>query len=177
MRARHYLAAAAMLALPASGWAQTELIAAAQLHDREGRPVGEVTFRQASAGGVLITASFVAGGLPAGPRALHIHETGACTPKFDAAGDHFDPDDRQHGALAARGAHAGDLPNLHIPERGPYVVEMRATRLSLEPRAPGNLLDDDGSAVVVHAKPDDYKSQPAGDAGDRIACGVIRRAS
>jgi superoxide dismutase, Cu-Zn family len=136
-----------------------------------------VTFRETATGGVLITASFIAKGLPPGPHAFHVHEKGACAPNFDAAGDHFDPEGHQHGALAAQGAHAGDLPNLHIPESGNYVVEMVAARLSLKPRDPGNVLDEDGSTIVVHAKPDDYKSQPSGEAGDRIACGVIQRAS
>lgn len=177
MRVSHCLIAIALATLPAAAGAQTEPIAGAELHDREGRQVGKVTFRQTAAGGVLIVVNVAAGGLPAGPHALHVHEKGACTPNFDAAGDHFDPGGHQHGALAVRGAHAGDLPNLHIPQSGAYAVEIMADRLSLEPRAPGDLLDEDGSAIVVHAKPDDYKSQPSGAAGDRIACGVIRRAS
>jgi len=177
MRACHVLISIALAVLPTVAAAQTEPLATAELHDRDGRQVGKVTFRQTAGNGVLITASFVAGGLPPGPHAFHVHEKGTCAPNFEAAGEHFDPEGHQHGALAAQGAHAGDLPNLHLPERGEHVVEMMAARLSLQPRAPGNLLDEDGSAVVVHAKPDDYKSQPSGKAGDRIACGVVRRAS
>ena len=177
MRICHGLIAIALATTPVLAVAQTEALATAELHDREGRQVGKVTFRETSTGGLLITASFVAKALPAGPHAFHVHEKGACAPSFEAAGDHFDPEGHQHGALAAHGAHAGDLPNLHIPESGAYVVEMVAARLSLKPRDPGNVLDQDGSAIVVHAKPDDYKSQPSGEAGDRIACGVIQRAS
>lgn len=177
MRRRDCLAAIMLAAIPAAGWAQSEPIAAAEVHDREGRQIGKVVFRQTAGHGVVVTASFVAGGLPAGQHGSHIHEKGACAPDFAAAGDHFASQGHQHGVLALRGAHAGDLPNLHIPAAGEHVVEIFAAALSLEPRAPGNLLDADGSAVVVHAKPDDYKSQPSGDAGERIACGVIRRAS
>lgn len=177
MRLRSCLAAVAIAAIPLPGWAQLEPIAAAEVHDREGRRIGKVMFRQTAARGLAITASFVSGGLPAGQHGFHIHKKGACAPNFEAAGDHFAPEGHQHGVLALRGAHAGDLPNLHIPGTGEHVVEVFAPALSLGPRAPGSLLDQDGSAIVVHAKPDDYKSQPSGDAGDRIACGVIRRAS
>lgn len=177
MRLGLCLAAIALVAIPFTGWAQLEPIAAAELHDREGRRIGKVVFRQTAARGLAITASFVSGGPPAGQHGFHIHEKGACAPNFEAAGDHFAPEGHQHGVLAARGPHAGDLPNLHIPDSGEHMVEVFATALSLEPCASGNLLDEDGSAVVVHANPDDHKTQPSGNAGDRIACGVIRRAS
>ncbi|WP_119420162.1 superoxide dismutase family protein [Desertibaculum subflavum] len=177
MRLRPCLAAMVFATVPLTGWAQSEPIAVAEMHDRDGREIGKVVFRQTAAHGVAITAGFISGGLPAGQHGFHVHEKGACAPDFAAAGDHFAPEGHQHGVLALRGAHAGDLPNLHIPKTGEHVVEFFAAALSLEPRTAGNLLDEDGSAVVVHAKPDDYKSQPSGDAGDRIACGVIRRAS
>jgi Cu-Zn family superoxide dismutase len=177
MRIRHGLISIALAVLPVTAVGQSEPLATAQLIDREGREVGKVTFRETATNGLLVTVSLVAGGLPAGQHAFHIHEKGSCAPNFQAAGDHFNPEGHQHGVLAADGPHAGDLPNLHIPASGDYVVEMVASRLSLGGRKPGNLLDEDGSAVVIHAKPDDHKSQPSGDAGDRIACGVVQRAS
>ena len=86
------------------------------------------------------------------------------------SGGHFNPDDHQHGMENPQGLHAGDLPNIQVPASGELTVEHFAMGLTLD-----QVLDDDGAAMMVHAGADDYASDPAGDAGDRIACGIIER--
>ena len=106
---------------------------------------------------------------------FHIHETGLCAPDFDEAGGHFNPHGRAHGFLSPDGAHAGDLLNIRVPASGSVEVERMGTEVTLEPGDPASLFDEDASALVIHAGPDDYLSQPSGGSGDPIACGVIRR--
>jgi len=113
-------------------------------------------------------------GVPTGMHALHFHETGRCESPFKTAGGHFNPTQRTHGALDPGGPHAGDLPNLVVPKTGKLDFELLVSGVSLN-SGPGMLLDADGSALVLHARPDDHLTQPSGDAGDRIACAVIIR--
>ncbi len=149
-------------------------VATAELRDAKGRAVGNVTLRQ-TAEGVALTAEL--SGAPQGVRAFHIHETGQCEPPaFKSAGGHFNPAKRQHGTKNPRGAHAGDLPNIDVASDGRATAEMTAANVTLSGGA-NALLDTDGAAVVLHAKPDDYRTDPTGNAGDRIACGVITRGS
>lgn len=155
--------AASLLLLPAAARADVE----AELRDAAGRSVGEVTLREAPHG-VVVHAKL--DGIPPGEHALHIHERGRCEGDFSSAGGHFAPGGRSHGFLNPKGPHAGDLPNLFVPSDGKLEVEFLSTALKL---GDGKLLDADGAAVVVHAGADDYVSDPAGDAGGRIACGVI----
>ncbi|MDX1675125.1 MAG: superoxide dismutase family protein, partial [Longimicrobiales bacterium] len=104
---------------------------------------------------------------------FHIHETGSCVaPDFDSAGGHYAPRGHAHGVLHERGYHGGDLLNLHVPETGAVTTERLATDVTLRGDAP--LLDEDGSALVIHANADDYVSQPSGGGGPKVACGVIR---
>ena len=124
---------------------------------------------------MLLVATFEAGALPAGEHAIHFHATGDCsdTDKFEKAGGHYNPTEAEHGYLHEKGPHAGDMPNFTVVEGAPAKVSAfdPMVRLS-EGDAP--LLDDDGSALVVHAGADDYTSQPAGNSGDRIACAEIK---
>ena len=146
----------------------------AQLVDAEGNVVATATLHETAGHGVLIRLN--AERLPAGERAFHIHQTGRCeAPTFQSAGGHYAPRGRQHGFLVPAGPHAGDLPNIHVPQDGRLVIEVLAPGVTLQPGAPNTLFDEDGSALVVHAGRDDYRSQPAGNAGGRIACGVIQR--
>lgn len=145
--------------------------ATANLRGPDGADLGTVEFQKTPNGATLLTAQLK--GLPPGTHAFHIHETGACEPDFKAAGGHYSPNGHEHGFLVAAGPHAGDMPNLHVPESGELTVEVFNMRVSMDETAEATLFDEDGSAVIIHAGADDYTSQPAGDAGDRIACGVI----
>lgn len=140
--------------------------AVATLKDRDGNTVGTVSLRETPKG-VLLTADL--DGLPEGTHAFHVHETGTCEGDFKSAGGHFAPDGKAHGFLSADGPHAGDFPNIEVPASRSLTVSYYSDRLSLGDA----LFDDDGAAIVVHQGADDYTSQPAGDAGERIACGVL----
>ncbi|MGH7563500.1 MAG: superoxide dismutase family protein [Gemmatimonadota bacterium] len=144
--------------------------ASADIRDARGNSVGSVVLRETD-GGVALTGTLT--GLSPGGHGFHIHETGLCEPdSFASAGAHFAPAGRQHGFDHPEGPHAGDLRNLEVSEDGSATVTLTDSLVSL--RDGGNaLLDADGSAIVIHADPDDYRSQPSGASGDRIACGVI----
>ena len=115
-------------------------------------------------------------GISSGTHAIHIHEVGQCEPPFKSAGGHFNPMKQQHGFLDRKGKHAGDLPNIHVPANAPLTVEYFVPELSLS-SGKASLMDSDGSALVIHQGADDYHTDPAGDAGDRVACGVIERSA
>jgi Cu-Zn family superoxide dismutase len=155
---------AAATALPAAAES-----AKAQLKDASGKDVGTVDLVQTEAG-VLLKVSVK--GIPAGEHAFHIHAVGKCEPPFTTAGGHFNPGQHKHGFMSGD-AHAGDMPNLHVPEGGALSVEVLNREVTLAKGKPNSVFDADGSAIVIHAKADDYKSDPAGNAGDRIACGVV----
>ena len=145
-------------------------VAKATMKDANGKEVGQVALVQTPQG-VLVKLS-LKGAVP-GEHAFHVHAVGKCEPPFTSAGGHFNPAARKHGLEAAEGAHAGDMPNLHIPGSGELVIEIANPMISLAKGAPNSVFDADGSALVIHAGADDYKSDPTGNAGDRIACGVI----
>lgn len=148
--------------------------ATAAFIDARGKAVGAATLKQ-TPHGVLIEAHLE--GIPAGEHAFHIHETGKCDPAsgFESAGDHFAPRDKQHGYMAEGGPHAGDMPNQLAAKNGMLHASLINPEVTLS-AGPASLLDADGASLVVHAKRDDYSSQPSGDAGDRIACAVVKRA-
>ncbi|MSO77949.1 MAG: superoxide dismutase family protein [Alphaproteobacteria bacterium] len=162
--------AAAMLATAAL--AQFSETARAAIHDAEGKPIGTVALLQ-TPHGVLLTGNLER--LPPGPHAFHVHSVGKCEPPFTSAEGHFNPGGKKHGLLVADGPHAGDLPNIHVPASGATTIEVLAPGLSLVAGAPGYLFDTDGSALVIHAGVDDYKSDPTGNAGGRLACGIVSR--
>jgi Cu-Zn family superoxide dismutase len=142
--------------------------ATATLSNAGGERVGEVQLRQAP-GGVI--ARVTLDGVPAGEHAFHVHEVGRCEPPFETAGGHYAPRGRAHGIENPDGKHAGDLPNLQVPATRMLDVTFFLEAVSLRGEDP--LLDADGSAFVVHERADDYRTDPAGDAGARIACGVV----
>ncbi|GJG88196.1 hypothetical protein tb265_33770 [Gemmatimonadetes bacterium T265] len=148
-------------------------LARAELHDLDGRSVGTATFTQAPYG-VLVSAQLT--GLPAGVHAMHIHEVGRCEPPFTSAGGHFNPAFRQHGVKNRGGYHAGDLPNFTAPASGTVRVDAITRDVILGPGA-NSLFSSQGTALMIHSDPDDYASDPGGNAGTRIACGVIVRDS
>jgi Cu-Zn family superoxide dismutase len=137
----------------------------------EGKDVGTVTITQQ---GSSMAFALKLHDLPPGPRAIHIHNTGKCDPPdFASAGPHFNPANKQHGKENPQGPHAGDLPNIDIGKDGTLETTISATGLTAS--GDGGLLDGDGAAIVIHAGPDDYKTDPAGNAGARIACAVIEQ--
>jgi superoxide dismutase, Cu-Zn family len=143
--------------------------ATAAVKDASGKELGTVTLSDSSG---RIIASGQLTGLPRGEHAIHLHTVGKCAPpKFETAGDHWNPTGREHGTQNPNGPHLGDLPNFSVAQNSSGRVEVTAPGGTL--RGANPLLDSDGAAVVVHAKPDDYKSQPSGNSGDRIACGVV----
>lgn len=112
--------------------------------------------------------------LPPGVHGVHLHTTGRCVPPgFSSAGGHLDPFGRKHGTLNPQGPHLGDLPNLTIADNGMgrYVVPLRGSYADVMEK----MFDDDGTAIVVHARADDYRTDPSGDSGGRIGCGVFAR--
>ena len=145
--------------------------AQATLKNAEGKDVGSAELMQGPKG-VLIRLSVK--NLPEGEHAFHVHAVGKCEPPFTSAGGHFNPGSKKHGLMAPEGSHAGDMPNLHIPKSGELTVEVVNDAISLEKGKPNSVFDSDGSAIVIHAGKDDYKTDPTGEAGGRIACGVIK---
>ncbi len=156
------MGAALAVALPATVHAQQ---AETTLRNADGDHVGTVSISE-SPHGILVDARFQ--GLPSGVHAFHIHETGQCEP-FSAAGGHLNPHGTAHGFMDPDGYHAGDMPNIHVGGGRSLRVSVFVPGITLH-----HLFDHDGSAIVIHAGADDYSTDPAGAAGDRIACGVIR---
>jgi Cu-Zn family superoxide dismutase len=145
--------------------------ALALLVDAKGQVVGSAVFSQ-ERGGVRIILDIT--GLAAGDHAVHIHEVGRCEPPaFQSAGAHFNPTKAEHGTANPRGPHAGDLPDVTVNTEGKGHMEVTAKLVKLDKKVPASLLDADGSAIVIHERADDKRSDPAGDSGARIACGVI----
>jgi superoxide dismutase, Cu-Zn family len=114
--------------------------------------------------------------LPPGERGIHFHETGVCEgPAFESAGSHFAPQARQHGMDNPQGPHAGDLPNLPVRDDGTVDTTFVTTLVTLQPGQPSSLLEGQGRSLVIHADRDDQRTDPSGNSGDRIACGVVAR--
>jgi superoxide dismutase, Cu-Zn family len=150
-----------------------ENTAVAELKNPQGQSVGVARFTQV---GTAVRIVLEAKGLPAGPHGVHVHAVGKCDPPdFSSAGGHFNPLGRAHGALNPQGSHAGDLPNLTVAPDGNGRMETTTEQLTLGSGAT-SVWDADGSALVVHAAADDFKTDPTGNSGGRIACGVIVKA-
>jgi len=145
--------------------------AKATLKNAQGQTVGDATLTE-TPHGVLIHVRLTSA--PAGVHAFHIHASGKCEPPFASAAGHFNPASKQHGIENQMGMHAGDLPNIDVPSGGALTFDVMNRDVTLNPGA-NSLLDADGSAIVIHDKADDYKSDPAGNAGDRVICGVITK--
>ena len=172
------VAGAAVVALAACGAATTQQSAAGTrprefatpIYNASNQQVGSFTVTQLSPDSVRVVVEST--GLPAGTHGTHLHAVGRCEPPaFTTAGPHLNPASRQHGLRNPQGPHLGDMPNLVVGANGRGRVEA-IVRGSITPgRAP--LFDPDGTALVVHATADDQVTDPAGNSGARIACGVL----
>lgn len=141
------------------------------MYNQDKEEVGTAVIRPVYTG-VKITLE--ASDLPGGEHGFHIHENGICeAPDFESAGSHFNPTDSKHGFEHPEGPHAGDLPNINVDKDGNVFKDALAKMVTLEKGQENSLLKEGGTALVIHSGADDYKSQPSGDAGERIACGVI----
>ena len=135
----------------------------------DGAPLGSVMVSE-GAGGVTLMIEAI--GMPEGVHGIHLHEKGLCDgPKFESAGAHWNPTSKQHGRDNPAGAHMGDLANITIPASGAASTSVKVAGAMMG--GAGGIIDVDGTALVVHADPDDYKTDPSGNSGDRIACAVI----
>lgn len=142
------------------------------LKNAQGESVGSATLTP-SGKGIKIRLSAM--NLPAGEHAIHVHETAKCDPPdFKSAGGHFNPDGKHHGLKNPEGPHAGDMENFTVKPDGTARTSLTNANVNLGSDA-HSVFTNGGTALVIHAKPDDMKSDPAGNAGDRIACGVISK--
>ena len=148
--------------------------AVATIRDAAGAAIGTATLQEDDAGTVRL--SVTVAGLTPGEHGIHVHAVGSCAASgataFGAAGGHFNPHGKAHGLANAGGAHGGDLPNLVVGADGRGTFQATTDRLTLTAGA-ASLFDADGAAIVVHAGRDDQTSDPAGNSGARVACGVI----
>ena len=155
------------------GQIPTARLASGTLHTANGAPAGTVVLLAA---GDAVTINVAVLGLPPGTHGLHLHMVGSCdAPGFTSAGGHLNPHGMHHGTANPAGSHLGDLPNIVVDHHGAGAMsaQLRDDRNTAE----AALFDADGSAVVIHADPDDYKTDPSGNSGARIACAVLNRAS
>ena len=147
-------------------------MAGADIVNTDGAVIGKATFEQAPTG-VLMSVDVA--GLPPGAHGIHLHAVGACTPNFKAATGHINPNKAKHGLRNPEGPDNGDLPNLFVAADGTAKAEFFTTLVSVAGGDMPALLDEDGSAVIIHENPDDHMTQPIGGAGGRIGCGVIAK--
>ena len=171
MRTRSLAVVAALLLISAV-CVQAAETAHANIVDSTGKSVGTATLKQTSAG-VEIKASL--SNLPPGTHGMHIHAVGKCdAPDFKSAGGHFNPDMKKHGMNNPDGMHAGDLPNIEVGADGKAKVKVTAAHVTLT-SGDHSLFHDGGTSLVIHEKADDYMTDPSGNSGNRIACGVIEK--
>jgi superoxide dismutase, Cu-Zn family len=160
-----------------SGAAEARLIgilrdtAKAAIIDSRGLPVGEAKFSYSKKHNALIV-KIKAEGLTRGEHGVHLHMVGTCEgPKFATAGAHWNPTNKMHGLSNAEGSHSGDMPNMLVGKKGKGKLQYEIAGGQLN--GEGGLLDQDGAAVIIHAQSDDQRTDPSGNSGDRVACGVI----
>jgi Cu-Zn family superoxide dismutase len=143
----------------------------AAVRDAQGRSRAGARVEQA---GDSLRVRVEATGMSPGTYGVHLHTVGRCDPPaFTTAGPHWNPTGQKHGKDNPQGMHKGDLPNLMVGADGRGTFEYTIPNASLSGMSPAKLIDEDGAAVVIHAKADDYRTDPSGNSGDRVACGVL----
>jgi superoxide dismutase, Cu-Zn family len=144
-----------------------------KLSDAKGKDVGTATLTDTDKG---VKIDLDVKGLAPGDHAIHVHEAGKCdAPDFKSAGGHFNPDKKHHGMDSKDGPHAGDMPNFKVDDKGNAKTSVVAPNVNLKDKDAHSVFTDAGTALVIHEKADDGKTDPAGNAGARIACGVIKK--
>lgn len=138
----------------------------------KGDQIGKATLTQNAD---LVKIHIEASQLTPGSHGIHIHETGKCDPPdFKTAGAHFNPSEKKHGFNNPQGFHGGDLPNIEVNEDGTVNVEIVTAAVTLEKKKPNSIIKKGGTTLIIHADADDYITDPAGNSGERIACGAIK---
>lgn len=155
--------------------ARSVATATVTLTDISGSPRGTALLLQDIEGMVSIELRGIA--LPAGTKGIHLHAVGRCDNQgagaFATAGPHYNPESKRHGLSSVDGPHAGDMPNIVVRDDGTVSADLQTDRVTLT-EGPRSLFDADGSALIIHAGPDDQITDPSGNSGARIACGVVR---
>jgi superoxide dismutase, Cu-Zn family len=147
------------------------LRASATIYSPTGDVIGWARFTEDATGVVHVNVKVQ--GLEPGLHGIHIHAVGTCSPTFAAAGGHHNPLGHQHGLDNPHGAHSGDLPNLTVNVAGRGHLNTTTDRATLSP-GPVTIFDSNGSSLIIHAGPDDHVTDPTGNSGARVACGVIQ---
>jgi Cu-Zn family superoxide dismutase len=170
MKSAALWAIALIMAVGMAAAAEAQDIADATFKDSQGKDVGTVHIEHMASATLFLLNLH---DMPPGVHGIHIHSVGSCKPPtFDSAGPHFNPTKNQHGMKNPKGPHAGDLPNITIPASGKLETTIMVSSV-IQWDGEGGILDGDRAALVIHANPDDYMTDPSGNSGPRIACAVL----
>ena len=152
--------------------AGSSLVGNAQMQNSKGEIIGEILLEETENGVDLTT---LLNSLPPGEHGIHIHEVGVCEgPSFESSGAHWNPTNKKHGVENPEGSHLGDLPNLKVDDDGSAELIFKVPGITLKHSVENSLFDANGSSIIIHEMKDDYKTDPSGNSGSRIACGVIK---
>ena len=150
-----------------------------EMKDAQGKRLGTITLSESKSGakGAGVALDIKLHDLPAGAHGIHFHQNAKCDgPDFKSAGPHFNPDGKKHGLQSPEGHHAGDMMNLIVKADGKATMQLTDADVNLKDASDSHsLFSNGGTAVIIHAKEDDMKTDPSGNSGDRIACGVVTK--